>query len=72
MVESGLVEHWKEKLLSLRSHCGHLNVATHAPPRSLTMTDLFSAFIVLLIGMGLALLAFIAENMVHKIAKSNI
>ncbi|KZS12967.1 putative Ionotropic receptor 7e [Daphnia magna] len=69
MLESGLMEHWRKKHLSGKDHCS----APHsygALLRKLNFDDLKSAFLIWFVGVCIALMVFVVENIVYFSGKT--
>ena len=69
MIEGGLNKHWHDKYWSSSNMCKDNLKGQGA--RNLTLDDLQSAFLVLAVGVTMATLIFLAENLVHLIAQCN-
>lgn len=60
MMESGLMEYWRKKYLSVKNYCtGYQTYGTLL--RRLTIEDIRSAFIVWFVGMTIAFITLVAE-----------
>ncbi len=68
MMESGLMEHWRIKHLSVKDHCSGSNF-DGTTLRRLTLDDFKSAFFILLVGLSIALTVFVSENVFYFIIK---
>ena len=68
MMESGLMEHWRNKHLSVKDHCSGPNLYG-AVLRKLTLNDFSSAFIIWFVDLCISLTAFLAENAVYFLIK---
>lgn len=68
MMESGLMEHWRVKHLSVKNHCSESNLYG-AVLRRLTFGDVKSAFLVWLLGATLSLISFLLESIYFLIGK---
>lgn len=69
MTETGLMDYWKKKLWPSSSNNRRCNTAgpRREGPRSLSLDDMQSPFVIWGIGSGLALIVFILEKMIHWI-----
>ena len=69
MQEAGLTDYWTRKYRPAPNNCNDLSHSGASLERSLNLLDLQSAFLILAIGLSLASLAFVCENLIHYIRK---
>jgi len=63
-VETGLIDYWKKKHVPSMDRCNINNKKDSNKPKPFTFYNLSCAFFVLAVGLGLALLAFLIENVI--------
>lgn len=69
MIESGLTEYWKTHLWPPSHQCTSTYRNNREGPTSLQFRDIQSPFLVLAIGLNLALFVFIMELLFYHVAK---
>lgn len=67
MAQFGLIKYWEDRFLS-HPRCAKIRAEGLKTPR-LTLSNLFGPFLLLIVGMGISLVAFVAELWIFRSRK---
>lgn len=66
LLESGLMDHWIRQYIATKGYCRNTNDKKSGTSHPVSLDDIQGAFVLWVIGLGLAFIAFIIEHLLFQ------